>query len=162
MYSSIILALSFFLHPFYLSLTEIKDNPTNHTLEISIRIFTDDFEKTLKSSHLGTFDLTHPKSKKEAGLAIDQYLNHHFYLEINGKKQILQFIGFETEENACWNYFQIINVKSKLSKSQYHIHNDILYEVHVEQMNLINFQVGGEKTSVKLEYPISDFKPLQN
>ena len=45
------------VHPFFISMTEIEQDKTNNTLEISVRIFTDDFEKTIRQTYTGKVDL---------------------------------------------------------------------------------------------------------
>ena len=39
------------LHPFHVSVVEINHNATDKTLEISCKIFTDDFEKVLAQNY---------------------------------------------------------------------------------------------------------------
>jgi hypothetical protein len=41
------------LHPFHVSVVEINYNATDKTLEISCKIFTDDFEKVLAQNYKG-------------------------------------------------------------------------------------------------------------
>ena len=40
-----------FPHPYYISVVEINHNPTDKTLEISCKIFTNDFEATLEKNY---------------------------------------------------------------------------------------------------------------
>ena len=53
-------------HPLYISVTEMEHNVTDKNLEISCKIFTDDFEKTLASVFRAKVDLTAPADKGEA------------------------------------------------------------------------------------------------
>jgi hypothetical protein len=39
------------VHPFYISMVEINHNAKDATVEISVRIFTEDFEKTLQKKN---------------------------------------------------------------------------------------------------------------
>ena len=43
------------LHPIFVSVTEIEHNAKDKTLEISCKIFTDDFEKTLRLTYKGAY-----------------------------------------------------------------------------------------------------------
>ncbi len=143
------------LHPFYVSVTEIKENPKLKIIEISHRIFTDDLEKTLKYAQLGSYDLGKPRDKNLASKAIDQYISHHFYLILNGKRQIPEFVGYEIEEDGCWNYYQI-KLDASPVKSLI-IHDALLFEMHKEQINLVSLESKGEKKSTKLENPKADY-----
>jgi len=138
-------------------MAEIKLNPVKKNMEISLRIFNDDFEKALKSSHLGIHDLNHPKNLGETENAINQYINQHFYVEIGGKKQNIKLIGFEVEGDACWNYFELTVEKSPSAKI--HIHNDILSEAYSDEVNLVRFIQDQNTQSTKLENNKWDFYP---
>lgn len=155
MFYSLILSFVLCLHPFFVSLAEIKVNSAKGNMEVSVRIFTDDFEKALKASKLGTHDLSHPRNNKETEAAIDQYIQQHFYIEVRGKRQSLKMIGFEIDGDACWNYFEVpleIDIKGKI-----HIHDEILTEAHPEEINLVHFIHGDKNLSTKLENPKWDF-----
>ena len=51
------------MHPYYISMTEIEHDKTNNTLEISVRIFTDDLEKTIRKTYTGKVDLLNKDEK---------------------------------------------------------------------------------------------------
>mgnify|MGYP000135582919 CR=1 FL=1 len=66
--------LAFATHEFYVSICNIQHNTEAATLEITLKIFTDDFEKALeqdsgKALHLGT-----PKEDSKADELIRDYL----------------------------------------------------------------------------------------
>ena len=51
-------------HPFHVSVVEINHNVADKTLEISCKIFTDDFEKVLAQNYQTRIDLINPPDKK--------------------------------------------------------------------------------------------------
>ena len=51
------------VHPFHMSVVEINHNVQDKTLEISCKIFTDDFEKVLAKTYNTKVDLTNPSNK---------------------------------------------------------------------------------------------------
>ncbi len=51
------------LHPLYVSVIEIDHNAKDKTVEISVRIFTDDLEATLRKYTTARVDLTAPGHK---------------------------------------------------------------------------------------------------
>ena len=50
-------------HPFHVSVTEIEHNAADKTLEISCKIFTDDFETILAKNYNTKVDLINPPNK---------------------------------------------------------------------------------------------------
>ena len=51
------------VHPFHVSVIEINHNAVDKTLEISCKIFTDDFEKILAKNYKAKVDLINPPNK---------------------------------------------------------------------------------------------------
>jgi len=52
------------LHPFYVSVTEIRHNAAQQELQVSSRIFYDDLERTLKTEYKTPVDILHPADRK--------------------------------------------------------------------------------------------------
>ena len=51
-------------HPFHVSVVEINHNATDKTLEITCKIFTDDFEKVLVQNYKTKVDLINPPDRQ--------------------------------------------------------------------------------------------------
>src|SRR4051812_35859485 len=92
------------VHPFYVSVTEINHNAKEGELEISCKMFADDFENTLKTEYKISFDIAHPKNQKQAESMVSAYLQKHLQLKINGNPVTMQFVGYEIENEAIWCY----------------------------------------------------------
>jgi hypothetical protein len=97
-------------HPIFMSVTEIEHNATDKSLEISCKIFTDDFEKTLRKNHTGTVDLTNPKDRPAMDKLISKYVAEHLRIAVNGKMVILKYLGYEIIEEGVMSYYQADNV----------------------------------------------------
>ena len=138
-------------HPLYVSVTEINHNANDKTLEISCKIFADDFEKALNTANNKKVDLYNPKDKTEAGRVVTEYIKKHLTLKLDGKAVNFSFVGFEREEDALWSYFQVSGVISPPKKVE--ITNNILYELYDKEINLVHVSVGGNRKSTKLDYP---------
>jgi len=82
-------------HPFYVSVIEINHNEKEATAEISIRIFTDDMEKTLQKQSTGTIDIIKPANKAYIDRQINQYIGKTLQIKINGKPVKFNYIGYE-------------------------------------------------------------------
>ena len=137
-------------HPIYVSVTEIEHNAAEKTLEISCRIFTDDFEKTLRNEGAATVDLLQPKDKSAMNQLVSQYIRRHLKISVNDQPVTLQFLGYEQAEEAIQSYFQVNNmaVVKKLD-----VQNNLLYEFKSEQMSLMHITVNGSRKSTRLNNP---------
>lgn len=137
-------------HPIYVSVTEIEHNAKDKTLEVSCKIFTDDFEKTLRSTYNTYVDLLKPKDKNAANKLVADYVQKHLLIKVDGKPVVLQFLGYEQDEEGIVSYYQVnnINAVKKLD-----ITDNILFEYKKEQLSIIHTTVNGNKKSTKLVNP---------
>lgn len=140
------------LHPFHVSTTEINHNAKDKTLEISCRIFTDDFESILEKNYKTKVDLTHPpKGDKEAmDKLVSDYIKKHLQLKADNKAVSLSYLGFEIDHDAVYVYLQAENIAS-IKKIE--TDNSILHDLYTDQMSIIHVIVGGNRQSIKLDYP---------
>src|SRR6476620_8085566 len=77
-------------HPMYISVTEIENNAKEQTLEVSCRIFTDDFEKTLRAAYRQPVDLLKASENGAMGKLVNDYLQRHLFIAVNGKPARMQ------------------------------------------------------------------------
>jgi len=137
-------------HPLYVSITDMNYNASDKALEISCKLFVDDFEKTLANSYHTKIDLTKPANKDEADKMVKEYIKNHLQLKLDGKPVTLDFVGFEKENDAVWSYFQ---VSAATAPKKVEVVNSILYESYDKQMNLMHLTVAGNRKSTRLNYP---------
>ncbi|WP_207513376.1 DUF6702 family protein [Longitalea luteola] len=137
-------------HPLYVSVTEINHNAADKNLEISCKIFTDDFEKTLTSIYHTKVDLTAPANKPLADKMVMEYIKSHLLLKLDNKAVTLSFVGFEKENDAVWSYFEVQNT---VAPKKIDVVNTILYESYEKQMNMMHVTVGGNRKSYRLNNP---------
>jgi len=149
-YCAVIWILASSFHPYYVSVTDIKYNEQEKTLQISCRTFTDNIEDALRKIYIKPIDILHPKDRKEVDDLLNDYINKHVKIKVNGKWQIFNFIGYEKEEEAIWTYVEIKNVE--LPKSLI-IENTLLYDYLPLQINMVHAEVKGNKQSLKVTNP---------
>jgi hypothetical protein len=137
-------------HPLFVSVTEIELNTKDKTLEISCKIFTDDFEKTLRQNYKTTVDLLKPKDKTAMNKLVSDYVQKHLLLTIDGKKAALQFLGFEQQEEGIVSFYQVNNIAAVKKIA---ITDNILYDYKKEQIGIIHITVDGNRKSTKLNNP---------
>ncbi len=138
------------LHPLYITVTEINHNAKDHELEISCKIFTNDFETALEKSGNAKIDLSDPKNKAVADKAIPAYILKKLSLMVDGKPVSMEYIGFEKETDATWCYFQVPNISSV---KKLDITNTLLYESFEGEINIMHVTVNGNERSTRLNNP---------
>jgi hypothetical protein len=143
-------------HPLYITVTEINYNAEDKNLEISCKIFTDDFENALTGIHHSKIDLSAPKDKAVADKHVYDYIKSNLQIKLDGKPVNLEFVGFEKETDAVWSYLQVSNT-TKAPKTV-DIYNTLLYDAYDKEINLMHVSVGGTRKSSRLNYPDKEAK----
>ncbi len=137
-------------HPIYVSVTEIEHNAKDKSLEISCRIFTDDFEKTLRKTTHITVDLLSPKDKNAMDKLVSRYVQQHLKIMIEGKAVSLKYIGYEQVEEAIESYYQVPDIPSVKNIT---VQDNLLFEYSPQQISIIHVTVNGNRKSTKLNQP---------
>jgi hypothetical protein len=138
------------IHPFYVSVTEFNHNQKESVLEISCKLFADDFESTLKTQYKTVIDISNPKDTRLVDKLAYDYLQKHLVLKLNSRPAITQFVGFEKENEAVWCYLQVSNV-TQLKKLE--ITNSLMYEMYDTQIGIMHAMAGGIRKSIRLIHP---------
>jgi hypothetical protein len=138
------------LHPFYISMTEITHNAKEQTLEVSVRIFTDDLEAGIQKNCKCKVELLNSANKAASNKWVEDYINQHLKIKVDGQPKQLEFAGFQQEKESVWNYFQVKNVGAV---KKIEIDNTLLHEVHEEQINMLHIKANGKDKTDKLDYP---------
>lgn len=132
-------------HRFYTSIFQINYVPQKKMVQITTRIFIDDFNDALKNQyHKTTFLGTNKETQDDINL-MKKYVSEKFKLTVNGKFETMNYLSNEKEDNVLICYFKINDI-SKLKSLK--IENTILTEVHSEQQNIIQFNNNGTKSSL--------------
>lgn len=138
------------IHKYYLSLTEVHVNTEKHTLDVSSKLFIDDLETELNKISGKKVDLTASGKTKETEKLLFNYLQNNFRINVGGKLQQLEYVGYEIENDAVWCYLEVAEFKGKGTVS---ILNTLLYDGFPEQTNLINVTWNGVSKSARLSNP---------
>lgn len=141
-------------HPFYVAVTEINHNTSAKTLEITSKIFLDDFEKVLTQKNKVVVSISQPKEKKVLDAQISQYVRDHLSLKIDSKDAPLNYLGFEKEGDAVYCYLEAVSIPS-IKKLE--VKNSLLHDLNNNQINIIHINAGGSRKSHKLNFPDTEF-----
>jgi hypothetical protein len=145
--SLIFLILSFFSlatrHDFHTSLAEVQYNPAERTLEVSLRVFTDDLESALSKDNGGkTIRVTDDPA---ADPFIKNYLSRYFsVVDAANRRKPVHLLGKEITVDVTWIYFEIREVESLTGKR---LQNAVLTELFDDQINMVNFVTPSGKRS---------------
>lgn len=143
-YTSILtLGWMVFSHPFYISLTEIRQNPNSKRLEIATKIFWDDLEIGLGNTYDEKIDFLNPENSEKLEELIDQYLHQHIQLWINEKEITWNLLGYEVEEDAAWFYLESTPVEFS---GTFKVKNSVLMEDFSTQQNIIHIYEGNSRS----------------
>jgi hypothetical protein len=138
------LLVLFSAHDFYLSLTEINHNTENKSLEVSVKLFTDDLMLALENAGAPRMELGTESEPPAANEFIEAYLQSHLSLIVNGKSINYTYLGKEAELDATWCYLEVENVR-KVKTLQ--VKNTIFLDEFESQTNMVNTFINGRKKS---------------
>lgn len=142
-------------HPFHVSVVEINHNAADKTLEITCKIFTDDFEKVLVQNYNTKVDLINPPDKKAMDSVVKKYIVSHLSIVVDGKPGNFTYLGFERDAEAVYSFVQIENISSV---KKVELTNKLMHDLFTDQINIMHVVVNGNRKSTKLDYPASTAK----
>ena len=139
-----------FLHPFYVSVTEINHNAADKSLEISCKVFVDDLEEILKKNYKLTVDLSNNAQQAQNNKLVTDYFLKHIAVTADGKASKLTYVGYEKDKESVYCYFEVSNVPAF---KKIDLTNSILQDLNDKQINIMHVVVGGKRKSYKLDFP---------
>lgn len=139
------------VHPIHISTVEINHNAADKSLEITCKIFWDDFESILtKKNNNKRVDLTNEKNLQENNKLVAAYINSHLTITVDGKPLTLSFVGFEKEDVVVYSYLEVPNITSLKNVS---INDNLMHDMFDDQTNIVHVIFNGNRKSTKLDYP---------
>lgn len=136
------------LHPLHVSVTEIEHDANKNALEITMRIFLDDLESSIRNDlQKPALDITVPGPEYTTDQLLEDYLKKHFKINANGKNIKKQYLGHEVELPVIYLYVLASNVKKVKDIT---IYNDMIMETYDDQANLVHVKVNSKTKSMKL------------
>lgn len=138
-------------HPYHVSATEIEYDAKEKRLEISSKLFTDDFEAVLTKLYKVKSDFANKNLKPQMDELVRKYITTHLAIRTNGRLLPLQLYGWEQDSESVIVYTTA--VANVFDEKNITVENTILYDQFNDQMNIIHFIIGKERKSSKLNYP---------
>ena len=135
-------------HKFYVSTTIIEENVLSNTLEITVKIFTDDLEDVLEKSSGEILFLGSEKEHEEADRFIQDYLSQHLRMSFNDRASNPVYLGKEIEFDLSYLYFEI---SPRPEFSVLILENDLLVDLYPEQVNIVHLRFSGWEQRLMLD-----------
>lgn len=133
-------------HPFYISVTELHF--FEQRAELSVKIFTDDFEKVLGSlPGGGKTDLIRRLPCAQIDTLVAFYIRQQVKVVLNDKRLDFQYIGYEIQEDATWAHFE---ARFEAKPKRVRIENSLLLNDFPNQQNIVHLAQGDYKRSRRL------------
>lgn len=134
----------FVLHKFYISHHSIEYK--NQTLQITVKVFTDDLELALKKAD-PSIKIDENSDPKVLGPKIMTYYKEHLQLK-SDKALALQWVGYELENDLVWIYLEVPALAS--APTSLEISCTALTEIYEDQINLFRVDCGELKETFSL------------
>ena len=144
----LILVLAF-KHPFYISVTEVEYSSKTKEVGISVKVFPDDLEESLRKFNGNKYDVVQG-DKKIIGPVLDKYIKQHMRILLNGTAKSYQWMGYEIDKESVWMYFSITNQPGVRSIQ---VQSDLMYAYKQEQTNIIHIKLDDKRESFRLMAP---------
>jgi hypothetical protein len=135
------------MHKYYISVTQVNYIKEKESVQITTRVFIDDFEKVLQERYDENIVLTGKEETEGVDLYIERYLKDKLEVIINGDKMNLIFIGKEYDIDVMQCYIEIEGVKAINSIE---VSNQVLFDVFEEQQNMIKTKINNKEKSFLL------------
>jgi hypothetical protein len=138
-------------HPIHISRTEFNYSTKDKEVQVSAKIYIDDFERAIKAQTSKDLKMFTKKELPNANQYIHHYIQENLNIQLDGKNCKLEMIGKEESEDhlAVWVYLSS-DVMSKPKTIS--IDARYLYEIYNDQRNMIDVSIDGKrKQSTMLE-----------
>jgi hypothetical protein len=145
---SLLLSFVLYLHPIHVSIAEIEHNEQAKALQITLRIFIDDLELSIRNKlNAPELDLLNPGGQKNTDQLVSEYLREVLKLKVDKKSVVTNYLGHEIEGPAMICYIEVENVR-KFKTIE--VTNRAIHETHDDQSNLVNVNYKDKVKSLRL------------
>lgn len=131
-------------HDFHTSLSEFNYNNKTKSLEISIRVFTDDLELALSEINKNKIKIEGEKTIIDP--LIEKYIMKHLAIISPQKKvKLIKYYGKEQEAEATWIYAEMADCENI---KDFTLFNTLFTDLFTDQTNLVNITSGNQKKTI--------------
>ncbi|WP_209406098.1 DUF6702 family protein [Pseudozobellia sp. WGM2] len=136
-------------HKFYVSVTNVNFSEKDQAVQITSRIFIDDFNRLLMARYDVDAELDTEKESELADEYIEKYLRSKFVVSINGKPIQYNYIGKKYDADVMICFIEVADINLTELKS-IAIENEVLTDLFDDQQNVVHINVNDKKKSFVL------------
>ena len=136
-------------HPFHATITSFNCSPNNQSVEITIKLFTNDLENALKKSGGSDLRIDSESTRTAIDSLIFDYIKNNLSLSFNDKRGKILWVGKEFENDITWSYLEIKNIKN-IPGTKISIKNKLFLEIFDDQLNICHFYCGEKPETLML------------
>ena len=123
------------VHDYYVSTTEVNFSHNNH-IQITIKVFIDDFEEMIQDNN-NNLKLAPDSDSKKIDQITNQYISEKLIIKINNSQLKYEFIGREYKSDILQLYYEAV-LTEKVQVITFE--NNILYDYFKNQQNIVHFK----------------------
>ena len=132
------------VHKYYMSVTQIDYIEDKQSVQVTSRIFIDDFERLLRERYDESITLASKEEPKTVDLFIERYLKEKLKIKINNEDAELIFIGKEYDTDIVKCYLEIEDVKQIKT---FEVYNKVLFDLFEDQQNIVKTKINSKQKS---------------
>lgn len=136
-------------HNFHTSITNVELNSKTKGLEITMKVFTDDLELTVKNDSGEDLNLTSAKAHLKADSLIYNYVLGHFAIKSDLTRKPPVFIGKEIENGITFIYLEI---PAFIIEKEVIVRNTVFFDTFEDQTNIVNIEIDNQLESAYLTH----------
>ena len=140
------------IHKYYISVTQIDYIEETQSVQITSRIFIDDFEKLLRDRYDESITLAGKDESKTVDLYMERYLKEKLKIKINSEVSNLVFIGKKYDADVVKCYLEIVDIEKITT---FEVSNKTLFDVFEDQQNIVKTKINSKQKSFIL-FPQKD------
>lgn len=146
--SVLIFLCSGLFHPVHISLSTIDIDPETSEINVSIKLFADDFECMVNQKYNTKLKLMEQVDPGQDIYFINRYIDSSFVLSINGKEIAgLDYLRNEMNEGAIWLYYRH-ECGTRIESVS--LINSLMCELYQDQTNLVIITVKEQQNGYRL------------
>ena len=131
-------------HKYYVSVTQIDYIQEQESVQITTRIFIDDFENVLRQRYDSSLVLNDNRDEEAIDDYIEKYLLSRIQIKINNSPATIKYLGKKYTDDIANCYLEITNVKNIKT---FEVKNEVLYDVFPDQKNIVRTHINSKNKS---------------
>ena len=131
-----VILFSLYLHPLHVTLTNIEFLQEENKYEVTIKIFSDDFEAVIENFSGVKTNMGKDNELEDVELYILNYINERFSIIFDDDKVDFEYVSKRNNFEATWVTLKFENKNGEILR----IRNELLTELYDDQKNLVIFK----------------------